>query len=328
MRAQLPILVGVSRNAAMIRRLAIPLAGLGLVAFLLAPIALATRPTSSCADVSVIGPLDVEQRSNAAVIIGVASRMGVGEAGAVIGVMTALTESSLRNIEHGDAAGPDSRGLFQQRDGWGPLATRMSPAGAAGLFFAALAEVSGWQEMPPWLAAQAVQRSAFGDGENYHRNYEAARALVQSATLTAAGCSTSWLPTSDRALPGAGLAVARARALVGSHGYYQLCARLAANIWGRLRAGYISAATQWNHMQLTGHAHLGDRNPPIGALLFWSTEGPYGHVAVYVGDGRIVSNDISDDFSGEGGVYLVEVDAIERRWGATYLGWAPPDYRD
>ena len=32
-----------------------------------------------------------------------------------IGVMTAMGEYSLQVLEYGDAAGPDSRGLFQQR---------------------------------------------------------------------------------------------------------------------------------------------------------------------------------------------------------------------
>jgi hypothetical protein len=128
------------------------------------------------------------------------------------------------------------------------------------------------------------------------------------------------------ALPGADEAVARALRLVGGHGYYQLCARLAANIWGRPRAGYLSAAEQWHEMVVTNNAHSGDRQPPTGALVFWATGGPYGHVAVYVGNGRIVSNDIGDAVAGEGGVYLVDFALIETRWGATYLGWAPPIY--
>ncbi|WP_408954303.1 CHAP domain-containing protein [Kribbella solani] len=127
-------------------------------------------------------------------------------------------------------------------------------------------------------------------------------------------------------LPGADEAVARALRLVGSHGYYQLCARLAANIWGRPRAGYFSAAEQWRQMIATSQAHLRDRQPPTGALVFWHTGGPYGHVATYVGNGRIVSNDIGDSVPGEGGVYLVAFGVIESKWGATYLGWAPPSY--
>ncbi|TCC36488.1 CHAP domain-containing protein [Kribbella speibonae] len=139
-----------------------------------------------------------------------------------------------------------------------------------------------------------------------------------------ADCKTP-VETSER-LPGAEQAVARALRLVGSHGYYQLCARLAANIWGRPRAGYFSAAEQWRQMVATNQAHPDDREPPTGALVFWETGGPYGHVAVYVGDGRIVSNDIGDAVSGEGGVYLVDFELIESQWGARYLGWAPPIY--
>ncbi|WP_405056840.1 CHAP domain-containing protein [Kribbella sp. NBC_01505] len=133
-------------------------------------------------------------------------------------------------------------------------------------------------------------------------------------------------PASTGALPGADEAVARALRLVGSHGYYQLCARLAANIWGRPHSGYYSAAVQWRQMLQTGNAHRDDRQPPVGALLFWDTGGPYGHVAVHIGDGQIVSNDIGDSVSGEGGVYRVRFELIESKWGATYLGWAPPVY--
>ena len=81
-------------------------------------------------------------------------------------------------------------------------------------------------------------------------------------------------------------------------------------------------------MVATDNAHPDDRRPPVGALVFWATGGPYGHVAVYVGNGRIVSNDIGDRVPGEGGVYLVDF-ALDRVSGApTYLGWAPPIYLD
>jgi hypothetical protein len=144
-------------------------------------------------------------------------------------------------------------------------------------------------------------------------------------TCASTPCQPSQSDTGGQ-LPGADEAVGRALRLVGGHGYYQLCARLAANIWGRPRAGYVSAAEQWHQMVANGHARRGDHQPPAGALVFWETGGPYGHVAVYVGNGRIVSNDIGDRFSGEGGVYLVAFGDIESRWNATYLGWAPPIY--
>lgn len=148
---------------------------------------------------------------------------------------------------------------------------------------------------------------------------------VKPAETLPTNCTT---PVGDSTgeIPGADDAVARALRLVGDHGYYQLCARLAANIWGRPRAGYVSAAEQWRQMVAGGNVHTADRRPPVGALLFWDTGGPYGHVAVYVGNGRIVSNDIGDHVPGEGGVYLVAFEVIESKWGATYLGWSPPIY--
>jgi hypothetical protein len=267
--------------------------------------------------------LDSEQRSNLGTILAIGDRVGAGDNGKRIAVMTALTESSLRNLSYGDDLGPDSRGLFQQRSGWGPIEVRMDPAGAAGLFYAALLKLPRWSAMRPWEAAQAVQRSAYDDGANYRSNFALAARLVDS--LTSGGCG-AWATSDSTSLPGSETAIARAMKLVGHNGYYRLCARLAANIWGRPRAGYLSAAEQWDRMVAIGNAHPGDRRPPVGALIFWATDGPYGHVAVYVGGGRIVSNDIGDKAPGVGGVYLVDIGLIESRWHATYLGWAPPIY--
>ncbi|GAA3096971.1 hypothetical protein JOF29_006045 [Kribbella aluminosa] len=293
---------------------------------LVAPLVIVAKGSDACEARQTVGTvsLDAEQASNLALVVGVGERYGAGEKGEVIAVMAAMTESSLRNTDHGDRAGPDSRGLFQQRDGWGLVDVRMDPAGAAGLFYAALANVPGWTSLEPWMAAQAVQRSAFADGANYRSNYDAAVRLV-GATPEVGACG-SWGAGDTRQLPGADLAVRRALDLVGSRGYYQLCARLASNIWSRPHSGYYSATEQWAQMVRSGNAHPDDRRPPIGALMFWSTQGPYGHVAVYVGNGQIVSNDIGDRVPGQGGVYLVGVESIERQWGATYLGWAPPIY--
>jgi hypothetical protein len=92
-----------------------------------------------------------------------------------------LTESSLRNVTHGDAAGPDSTGLFQQRNGWGSRSTRQDPAGASKLFYQALFKVKNRDSMQPWQAAQAVQRSAYSDGSNYKANWSLAQSAAGSA---------------------------------------------------------------------------------------------------------------------------------------------------
>jgi hypothetical protein len=112
-----------------------------------------------------------EQWRNAAAIVAQGRTDGVSVHGLIVGLMTARQESSLVNVGHGDTAGPDSIGLFQQRDPWGPRAVRMDPAGTAHLFYTGgvspgtpgLLDIPGWQAMDLSAAAQAVQRSAFPD---------------------------------------------------------------------------------------------------------------------------------------------------------------------
>jgi hypothetical protein len=121
-------------------------------------------------------------------IADVGKAKGVGRQGVIIGVMTGMAESDLTNVDHGDAPGPSSRGVFQQMPGWGPESVRMDPAGAAGLFFDAL-RATPWTTLKPWVAAQRVQQSEFvagftGEGSdgtegwNYLQRYPAAIQVV------------------------------------------------------------------------------------------------------------------------------------------------------
>src|SRR5699024_7634458 len=56
-----------------------------------------------CAEAGVAG-LSAGQTRNAKIVTAVAVSRGLGRRGTVIGVMTALTESGLVNVGHGDAA--------------------------------------------------------------------------------------------------------------------------------------------------------------------------------------------------------------------------------
>jgi murein DD-endopeptidase MepM/ murein hydrolase activator NlpD len=120
-----------------------------------------------------IASLDAEQSGNARTIVQVASSLSAShglDAGntrraAVIGIMTAMQESTLRNLNYGDR---DSLGLFQQRAAWASAAERTTPSAAATMFYTGghggqrgLFAIPGWQSMPLWAAAQAVQVSAF-----------------------------------------------------------------------------------------------------------------------------------------------------------------------
>ena len=103
-----------------------------------------------------------------------------------------MQESKLRNISHGDQAGPDSRGLFQQRpsQGWGTAEQVMDPYHASNAFYDALVKVPGYESLEITDAAQRVQRSAYPDA--YAQHEVMARAFASSLTgQTAAGLDCS-----------------------------------------------------------------------------------------------------------------------------------------
>ncbi|MFK0001466.1 hypothetical protein [Paenarthrobacter sp. NPDC090522] len=117
--------------------------------------------------VAVVGSesyeLATDQSANASLIAAISVRRGMPPRAASIALATAMQESRLRNINYGDEAGPDSRGLFQQRpsQGWGTEAQVMDPVYAANAFYDGLAKIPGYESMEVTQAAQAVQRSAF-----------------------------------------------------------------------------------------------------------------------------------------------------------------------
>jgi hypothetical protein len=116
------------------------------------------------------------QLINAAQVILAAQSYGLDAQGEAIGVMTAIGESSLRNVNYGDTAGPDSRGIFQQRSNYGALADRMDPYTAARAFFQRMRGVADWQAMTPTAVAHTVQRNA--DPDYYTQYYTRAVTVV------------------------------------------------------------------------------------------------------------------------------------------------------
>jgi hypothetical protein len=102
---------------------------------------------------------------------------------------------------------------------------------------------------------------------------------------------------------------------------YHRCDHLVAGAWGHSSSGYETAYIHWQSMVASGHGHPGSRNVPVGALLFYSTGDPSGHVALYLGNNKILSNDVN----GDGGAYIVDASAMESGpWRLTYLGWSDP----
>jgi hypothetical protein len=110
-------------------------------------------------DISTLSP---EQQANARTIIDVGRKMGLPPRAWEIAVATAMQESTLRNLDHGDR---DSLGLFQQRpsQGWGTPAQVRDPVYASTKFYEGLKRVKNWESLPLTVAAQRVQRSGYPD---------------------------------------------------------------------------------------------------------------------------------------------------------------------
>lgn len=123
---------------------------------------------------AVVGPetfeLAPDQAANAALISGIAVQRGLPARAASIALATSIQESKLRNIGHGDNAGPDSRGLFQQRpsQGWGTEDQVMDPVYATNRFYEELEQIPGYETMSITEAAQKVQRSAYPEAYADH----------------------------------------------------------------------------------------------------------------------------------------------------------------
>lgn len=156
--------------------------------------------------------LSAEQAANAATISAVGTTRGMPERAVTIALATALQESGLRNIEHGDR---DSLGLFQQRpsQGWGTEKQILDPVYSAGKFYQHLAEVPGYSRLPLTVAAQRVQRSGFPQA---YAKHEPDAALLAAAltgrTPTALNCDP------PRSTAGTGGAAKVRAALVRSFG--------------------------------------------------------------------------------------------------------------
>ena len=156
-----------------------------------------------------------EQLVNAALVVNAAATLGLGGDAGLLGVQTAIGESSLVNLDHGDnAINPDgsvadSLGLFQQQSSWGTVAQRRDPRTAATLFFKRLQTVPGWQQMVPTLAINTVQGNQDPDFYARYRG-QATAVITYLASLPGASSSPSTVstaPTASAAVTGSTHAV-------------------------------------------------------------------------------------------------------------------------
>ncbi|WP_432094907.1 peptidase M23 [Streptomyces sp. bgisy100] len=224
-----------------------------------------------------------------------------------------------------------------------------------------LVDIKNWQRLPLGVAAQKVQASAYPDLYAPHEK-EARRIaekagidLARAGSAgggdagggdaaededTSSGCEdgggekpgkpgepfhdgdAAW-PDKVRNRRSTKDAIAWAKKEVDGHAEWQrLCLAFTARAYGWNFSGTGYAVDLYRKEMPKDMRHDGDRKPPPGALMFWDTGSRAGHVAIYIGDGMIASNDIKRP----GHIDVVDATDIESVWGATYLGWSPPYY--
>ncbi|MDO5628383.1 MAG: hypothetical protein Q4G43_08695 [Mobilicoccus sp.] len=137
-----------------------------------------------------------DQAANTATISAIGLREGLGERAVTIALATAIQESKLRNLDHGDR---DSLGLFQQRpsQGWGTPEQVQDPVYASYVFYATLVDVPDYETRPLTEVAQDVQRS--GHPEAYAPHEERAALLAQAFTGAAPEAVTCTLAPAEQA---------------------------------------------------------------------------------------------------------------------------------
>jgi hypothetical protein len=121
------------------------------------------------------------QINNSRAIMGIAKTMFSGSTeedqkrAAEIGIITAIVESNIENLDFGDR---DSIGAFQQRDTWGTHDQRVNIFYSSTAFLRVLIARPNWATNEPGSEAQGVQISAFPD--RYSLHMQLATALVDS----------------------------------------------------------------------------------------------------------------------------------------------------
>ncbi|MFD6886823.1 hypothetical protein [Streptomyces sp. NPDC059957] len=204
-----------------------------------------------------------DQAANATTIAAVGVSKGMPDRAVTIALATAMQESALRNLDHGDR---DSLGLFQQRpsQGWGTPEQIMDPVYSAGIFYDRLAEIKGYSRLPLTVAAQKVQLSGFPQAYAKHEP----DATVLTAAFTGGGHLTCTGPAPARSGDPAKVRAELTR-LLGKNPLYTLPATA-----GDPASGASAGAAAESEVTLVAKPGGGDRAARTGQVLAqWAVAG-------------------------------------------------------
>lgn len=96
------------------------------------------------------------------------------------------------------------------------------------------------------------------------------------------------------------------------------CLRFVGLVYGYAASGTPTALQHYNILKARGLINTNQTDIPAGALVFFTTGRPAGHVAIYVGDGKAFSN----GYVRGSCIDLTPMSTMSA--GGRYLGWSPP----
>ena len=105
----------------------------------------------------------------------------------------------------------------------------------------------------------------------------------------------------------------------GGSAYPGICDHFVANMYGFSSSGFASATAHWAQTP-ANIKHPGDQRPPIGALVFFATGKPAGHVAIVTGYGHDGQPLVTTTHTNNGQPRTMTLAQV----GMTYQGWAQP----
>ncbi|HEV7451507.1 MAG TPA: C40 family peptidase [Pseudonocardiaceae bacterium] len=240
-----------------------------------------------------VSDLDSEQRAILDLIIAIGKQRGLPPRAWQIAIQAGMTESRLHNLHYGDR---DSLGIFQMRPsmGWGSAAQVTDPVYQINKFYDVLLTVPDWETQRPGETAQYVERSAFP--ARYHQWEPLAVNVIDVVggnvtEFVRASCTTP-LPAPSEI---AGRAMQYALGEVGKPYVWGATGPNSYDCSGLMLRAYQSAGVTLPRVarqQYWAGAQLPVRQAQPGDLLFWAydTSNPDSihHVAMYLGDGRMV----------------------------------------
>lgn len=115
--------------------------------------------------------------------------------------------------------------------------------------------------------------------------------LLMMGVLGAIAASSAAAATPASAQVSADEAVSWARGQVGRTDMELACDCFVAQAYGYGGSGHETANDHWMAIPWA-NSHPPDPAPPAGALVFYDTYAPYGHVAISVGGGRVISTNV------------------------------------